>query len=68
MHIKQMQSMIAEQLDGYLPRIRGIFIELGIPEKLPAARGLALHSEPFNLAAAEVCIVLRMVLAFRSVD
>ncbi|WKJ91951.1 D-alanyl-D-alanine carboxypeptidase family protein [Methylomonas montana] len=46
--------MIAEQLDDYLPRIREIFFELGIPEDLPATRSLALCREPTELVAAEI--------------
>lgn len=53
MHIKQILPMIAEPLDDYLPRIRRIFVELGIPEELPTARGLDLYDEPAALVVAE---------------
>ncbi|MCQ8119838.1 M15 family metallopeptidase [Methylomonas rosea] len=45
--------MIAEPLDDYLPRICRIFVELGIPEDLPATRGLELCREPAELVVAE---------------
>ncbi|MBD9356815.1 hypothetical protein [Methylomonas albis] len=45
--------MIAEQLDGYLLRIRKILAELGIPEELPAARGVNLCRESAELIVVE---------------
>lgn len=53
MHINLMLPMIAEQLDDYLPRVHWIFVELGIPEELPAVRGLDLCREPTDLIIAE---------------
>jgi D-alanyl-D-alanine carboxypeptidase len=38
----------------YLPRIRKIFVEFGIPEELPVARGLELCREPAELTVAEI--------------
>lgn len=45
--------MIAQSLDDYLQRIRELFIELDIPENLPAARGLNLCRQPAEWIVAE---------------
>ncbi|OQW70072.1 MAG: D-alanyl-D-alanine carboxypeptidase [Proteobacteria bacterium ST_bin11] len=43
-----------EQSDDYLSRVRSLFSELGIPQALPATRGLEIWREPTELVVAEI--------------